>query len=72
MTMSPMGCRFQMLLGHTFVFGDIGLDLYLSINWQTSHWEYHANEKEVTLLEVFRLQAGLERRHRRAYHSLVL
>jgi len=20
-----MGCRFQMLLGHTFVFGDIGL-----------------------------------------------
>ena len=23
--MSPMGCRFQMLLGHTFVFGDIGL-----------------------------------------------
>jgi len=22
---SPMGCRFQMLLGHTFVFGDIGL-----------------------------------------------
>ena len=23
--MSPMGCRFQMLLGYTFVFGDIGL-----------------------------------------------
>jgi len=23
--MSPMGCRFQMLLGHTFMFGDIGL-----------------------------------------------
>jgi len=22
---NPMGCRFQMLLGHTFVFGDIGL-----------------------------------------------
>jgi len=47
-------------------------DLDLSINWQTSHWEYHANEKEVMLLAVFRLQAGLERRHRRAYHSLVL
>jgi len=48
------------------------LDLDLSINWQTSHWLYHANEKEVMLLAVFRLQAGLERRHRRAYHSLVL
>jgi len=46
----------------------MSLDLDLSINWQTSHWEYHANEKEA----VFRLQAGLERRHRRAYHSLVL
>jgi len=23
--MSPMECRFQMLLGHTFMFGDIGL-----------------------------------------------
>jgi len=23
--MSPMGCRFQMLFVHTFVFGDIGL-----------------------------------------------
>ena len=23
--MSPMGCRFQMLLGHTFVFSDIVL-----------------------------------------------
>jgi len=22
--MSPMRCKFQMLLGHTFVFGDIG------------------------------------------------
>ena len=24
-SMSPMGCRFHMLLGHTFMFGDIGL-----------------------------------------------
>ena len=31
------------------------LDLDLSINWQTSHWEYHTNEKEVMLLAVFRL-----------------
>ena len=23
-------------------------DLDLSINWQTSHWEFHANEKQVT------------------------
>ena len=36
-----------------------GNNLDLSIIWQTSHWEYHANEKEVMLLSVFRLQAEL-------------
>jgi len=44
------------------------LDLDLSNNRQTFHWEYHADEKEA----VFRLQAGLERLRRRASHCLVL
>jgi len=47
-------------------------DLDLCDNRQTSLWEYDADEEEMMLLEVFRLQAGLERRHRWAFRSLVL
>jgi len=48
------------------------LDLDLSNNWQTSHQECHANEKEEMLLAMFRLQAGLECLSRHAFNCLIL
>ena len=34
--MSPIGCRFQMLLGHTFMLGDISLIEKKTENLKTS------------------------------------
>jgi len=46
------------------------LDLDLSNKWQTSHREYHTNEKEEMLLAMSRLQVGvgLERLHHHAFN----